>query len=99
LTDTDLPAEEIAMGYKGLWRVEAAFRQLKDQLELGADPPLDRSKGTRPEQVVGASFREVLSDLGRVKAMHLEVKGRQYLARAELSGRREVAVPPRVVAL
>ena len=35
LTDTDLPAEEVALAYKGLWRVEAAFRELKDQLELG----------------------------------------------------------------
>ncbi|MCD6541627.1 hypothetical protein J7K76_07370 [Candidatus Bipolaricaulota bacterium] len=35
LTGTDLPAEEVALAYKGLWRVEAAFRQLKDQLELG----------------------------------------------------------------
>ena len=55
---------------------------------------------------VGASFREVVSDLKRVKAVHLEVKGKQYLARTELSGRAYqgfraagVAVPPRVVAL
>jgi len=33
---------------------------------------------------VGASFREVLSDLVRVKAVHLEVKGKPYLARTEL---------------
>ena len=34
----------------------------------------------------GASFREVVSDLKRVKAVHLEVKGEQYLACTELSG-------------
>ena len=34
LTDSDLPADQVALAYKGLWRVEAAFRQLKDQLEL-----------------------------------------------------------------
>jgi hypothetical protein len=27
LTDCDLPAEEVALAYKGLWRVEAAFRE------------------------------------------------------------------------
>jgi len=36
---------------------------------------------------VGATVREVLSDLKRAKAVHLEVKGKQYLARTELSGR------------
>ena len=55
---------------------------------------------------MGASFRKVGSDLKRVKAVHLEVKGKQYLARTELSGQAYqgfravgVAVPPRVVAL
>jgi len=58
------------------------------------------------EQGVGASFREVLSDLKRVKAVHLEVKGEEYLARTELSGQAyqgfraaAMVVPPRVVAL
>lgn len=27
LTDTDLSAEEVALGYKGLWRVKVAFRE------------------------------------------------------------------------
>jgi len=35
LTDSDLPADQVALAYKGLWRVEAAFWELKDQLELG----------------------------------------------------------------
>jgi len=35
---------------------------------------------------VEASLREVLRDLKRVKAVHLEVKGKQYLARTELVG-------------
>ena len=55
---------------------------------------------------VEASFREVLRDLKRVKAVHLEVKGKQYLARTELVGQAYqgfraagVAVPPRVVEL
>ena len=125
LTDTDLPAEEVALAYKGLWRVEAAFQELKDQIELGPiyhwtevrvrahvavcflafllEVELERRLR---EQGVEASFREVLSDLGRVKAVHLEVKGKEYLARTELSGRAyqgfraaEVAVPPRVVEL
>ena len=51
---------------------------------------------------VGASFREVWRDLRRVKAVHLEVKGKPYLVRTELSGHAYqafraagVGVPPR----
>jgi hypothetical protein len=33
-TNTDLPPEEIALAYKGLWQVEEAFRTLKTPLEL-----------------------------------------------------------------
>ena len=137
LTDSDLPADQVALAYKGLWRVEAAFRELKDQLELGpiyhwTEPRVERCaelcsaallrahvavcflafllevelERRLREQGVGASFREVVSDLKRVKAVHLEVKGTHYLARTELSGRAYqgfraagVVVPPRVVAL
>ena len=95
LTDSDLPADQVALAYKGLWRVEAAFRELKDQIELGPiyhwtevrvrahvavcflafllEVELERRL---KELGVGASFREVLSDLKRVKAVHLEVKGK-----------------------
>jgi hypothetical protein len=34
LTTTDLPAQEVALAYKGLWRVERAFRTLKTPLEI-----------------------------------------------------------------
>jgi len=33
-TNTDLPASEVALAYKGLWRVERAFRELKSGLEI-----------------------------------------------------------------
>ncbi|HAF71538.1 MAG: Transposase IS4 family protein [Acetothermia bacterium 64_32] len=125
LTDSDLPAEEVALAYKGLWQVEAAFRELKDQLELGPiyhwTEPRVRAhvavcflafllevefERRLSELGVEVSFREVLSDLRRVKAVHLEVKGKPYLARTELSGQAYqgfraagVAVPPRVVEL
>ena len=33
-TNTDLPPEEVALRYKGLWQVEEAFRTLKTPLEL-----------------------------------------------------------------
>jgi len=33
-TNTDLPPEEVALAYKGLWQVEEAFRTLKTPLEL-----------------------------------------------------------------
>jgi len=125
LTDSDLPAEEVALAYRGLWRVEAAFRELKDQLEMGpiyhwTEPRvrahvavcflallLEVELERRIKELgVGASFREVLRDLKRVKAVHLEVKGKQYLARTELVGQAYqgfraagVAVPPQVVEL
>jgi transposase len=123
LTDTDLPAEEVALAYKGLWQVEAAFRELKDQLELGPIYHwtevrvrahvcvcflaflLEVELGRRLKELgVEVSFREVLRDLGRVKAVRLEIKGKPYLVRTELTGHAYqafraagVAVPPRVV--
>ncbi|MFU8888958.1 MAG: transposase [Trueperaceae bacterium] len=33
-TTTSLPAEQVALAYRGLWRVENAFRMLKTPLEL-----------------------------------------------------------------
>ena len=33
-TSTDLPAEEVALAYKSLWRVERAFRETKHTLEV-----------------------------------------------------------------
>jgi len=37
LTDCDLPAEEVASAYKGLWRVEAAFREPQMPLRVTRD--------------------------------------------------------------
>lgn len=36
LTNTELPADEAAISYKGLWRVERAFRDLKSLLKVRA---------------------------------------------------------------
>jgi transposase len=33
-TSTDLPADEVALAYKSLWRVERAFRTLKSPMEM-----------------------------------------------------------------
>ena len=33
-TNTDMPAEEVAMAYKSLWQVERAFREMKSSLDL-----------------------------------------------------------------
>ncbi|WP_027365554.1 IS1634 family transposase [Desulfotruncus alcoholivorax] len=33
-TNCDLPPDEIALGYKGLWQVDRAFRSLKSTLDL-----------------------------------------------------------------
>ena len=33
-TNTVLPSDEVALAYKGLWRIEQAFRQLKSGLEV-----------------------------------------------------------------
>jgi len=37
LTDGDLPAEEVALAYKGLWRVGAAFREPEVPLRVTRD--------------------------------------------------------------
>src|SRR5690625_2911579 len=41
-TTTTLPPAEVALAYRGLWRVEDAFRTLKTPLELG--PSTTRAK-------------------------------------------------------
>lgn len=33
-TNTDLPTDEVALGYKSLWQIEQAFRELKSGLEI-----------------------------------------------------------------
>ena len=33
-TNTELPAEEVALAYKSLWRIERTFRELKSGLEV-----------------------------------------------------------------
>jgi hypothetical protein len=33
-TNTDMPAEEVAMAYKSVWQVERAFREMKSSLDL-----------------------------------------------------------------
>lgn len=33
-TNTELPTEEVALAYKGLWRIEHAFRELKSGLDV-----------------------------------------------------------------
>ena len=33
-TNTDMPAEEVAMAYKSVWQVERAFREIKSGLDL-----------------------------------------------------------------
>jgi transposase len=33
-TNTDLPTDEVAIDYKGLWRIERAFRELKSGLDI-----------------------------------------------------------------
>lgn len=54
-TNTDLPASEVAKAYKGLWQVEALFRQLKDVLD--ARPIYHR----RSERVKGHIYASFLS--------------------------------------
>ena len=96
LTDTELPAEEVALAYKGLWQVEQAFQELK---ELEVEPVyhwteprvrahvaicflsvlLEVELRKRLEKLgVEASFREVVRDLSRVKAVEVKVRDRMY---------------------
>jgi transposase len=67
-TTTSLPPEQVALAYRGLWRVENAFRTLKTPLELRPlfhtseavkGQPVSRSCGTprfpQPLSVIGGS--------------------------------------------
>jgi len=106
LTNSDLSAEEVALGYKGLWRVERAFRELKSTLELRPvyhwkekrirghvmicflafllETALLRKLLEKGEEV---GFKELMVDLGEMRAVELEVEGRRYVVRTELEGK------------
>ena len=110
LTNSDLSAEEVALGYKGLWRVERAFRELKSTLELRPvyhwkekrirghvmicflafllETALLRKLLEKGEEV---GFKELMVDLGEMRAVELEVEGRRYVVRTELEGKAYVA--------
>ena len=47
-TNSDLPTDQIALAYKGLWKVERAFRELKSGLDLRTNYHWKRQPGKRP---------------------------------------------------
>ncbi|MBF7082786.1 hypothetical protein IT084_07305 [Desulfallas sp. Bu1-1] len=56
-TNCDLPPDEIALGYKGLWQVERAFRSLKRAPSgLKAHLPLERRTGARSHICLFSGF-------------------------------------------
>lgn len=75
-TNTELPAEEIAQAYKGLWRIERAFREVKSGLEV--QPVFvyteDHVRGHIMvcflALVMEASFQRRLKDLGSSASYH-----------------------------
>jgi len=106
LTNTELPTAEAALAYKELWQVEAAFRELKSQLEIA---PVYHWTEPRVRAHVAICFlsfvlevelRKRLKQLG-VKAVHVRIKGRDWRVRTELEGQAFKAAgvppPPRVI--
>ena len=105
-TNTELGAEEAALAYRDLWRVERAFREIKSSLELR---PIyhwteKRIRGhimvcflafvlevvmMRRLKEAGCkeSYREVMMDVERLKAVEVAVDGKRYLVRTELEGK------------
>jgi len=104
-TNTELGAEEAALAYRDLWKVERAFREIKSSLELR---PIyhwteKRIRGhimvcflafvlevvlmrRLKEAGCKGSYREVMEDIERLKAVEVKVDGKRYLVRTELEG-------------
>lgn len=57
LTNTDLPSKECALYYKGLWQIEASFRDLKQDLETS---PIYHHKQRRIIAHIFISFLSLL---------------------------------------
>lgn len=59
-TNTDQPAHEVARLYKGLWRVERAFREVKTTLECppnGITTPTTPASDTWWPAVTGCTWK------------------------------------------
>jgi transposase len=129
-TNTELPAEEVAIAYKSLWQIERTFRELKSGLEinpvylrtedhvrghigvcflalvleaalirrlkknslpgalfksgagLSADPDLEEAK---------ISYRDILTDLDKIRAVEIKANQKSWLVRTESSARAALA--------
>lgn len=104
-TNLPLPAEEIAMTYKGLWRVERTFREEKSTLEvrplyhhlditrighivasfLALRLEIDLQRRLEERQV-DVSWPDLMDDLSRLQAVHLEIDGLRYRIRTDVEG-------------
>ncbi|HEY8496678.1 MAG TPA: IS1634 family transposase, partial [Limnochordales bacterium] len=102
LTNTNRDAAEVAQSYKTLWRVERAFRDLKSSLEIRpvyvwTDEHVRGHVAVcflvfvlesylRHKLGEAVSYRQALTDLEKLKAVPLQIKGKRYLLRTELEG-------------
>jgi len=104
-TTSDLPAQEVALAYKGLWMVERAFRELKSSLEIRPVYHFTERRvrahvficflAFHLECVLRSRLRasgceepylKVMQDLGKIRAVKLDLEGRPWLVRTELEG-------------
>ncbi len=104
-TNLNLPTEEIATTYKGLWRVERTFREEKSTIEvrplyhhqdltrighivasfLGLRLEIDLQRKLE-ERSVDVSWPDLMDDLSRLQAVHLEMDGLKYRIRTDIEG-------------
>ena len=104
-TNTDLEPAEVALAYKSLWRVERAFNETKNTLDIR--PIFHQRDDTTIGHIVGCflalrlevdlqhrldakgsavSWRDLMRDLGEVKAVELTLDEQRYRVRTELRG-------------
>jgi len=104
-TNTELEPAAVALAYKSLWRVERAFHETKNTLEVR--PVFHQRDDMTIGHIVGCflalrlevdlqnrldargtavSWRDLMRDLGEVKAVELTLDEQRYRLRTELRG-------------
>jgi hypothetical protein len=86
-TNTDLPAKEAALAYKGLWQVERAFREIKSTFEIR---PVYLSREDRIKGHIAACFLAFCLQVAFLRIARAEEKLKDLSVRAMLQELSEV---------
>jgi transposase len=86
-TNTDLPAKEAALAYKGLWKVERAFREIKTTFEIR---PMYLSREDRIKGHIAVCFLAFCLQVAFLRIVREEEKLQGLSARAMLQELSEI---------